>query len=273
MRVLCLGGGYTSTYLAHNFHEVDVTFLTRNPERLITGGLRVFQPAGGTVAADVTIDLVLDTVPTVKRDGKIRLPYRSALAPLMDGPDRPVFLHLSTTSVYPSNFTAECEDGLPTQDEDTPTGPNSDRAKDRLVLEQAIISTYAEARILRCGGIYGPGRCVATRFRDGDFSRAGSGNRMVTRIHVHDLCRLILAFGAAGADIGTATVNAVDERSSSNRETFGHLETVLGFTVPGEWRTAQPVGRRVVSRYTAGLLDGGYRFPTYREGFADCLGI
>jgi len=270
LRILCLGGSYTGMYLARNFPDADVTFLARDPERLIFEGFRAVdqdQNDGGS-----PFDLVLDTVPTVKLEGEIHLPYRTALAPLMTGSNRPVFLHLSTTSVYPSDFTAEHVSDLPTQDEDTPTDPDSDRAKDRLLLEQAVTAAYADAQILRCGGIYGPGRCVATRFRDGDFSRAGSGNRMVTRIHVHDLCRLILAFGKADAGLPVSTVNAVDERSSSNRDAFAHLEEVLGVTVPGDWRTARPMGRSVVSRYAADLLGGQYRFPTYKEGFSNCLG-
>jgi hypothetical protein len=274
MRILCLGGSYTGAYLAGNFLDADVTFLARDPERLVAEGFSVADPRR---IGEQPFDLVLDTVPTVKIDGEIHLPYQADLEPLMSGPkmsgpNRPVFLHLSTTSVYSSNYTAEREQDLPTQDEDTPTGPDSDRAKDRLVLEQAVTAAYTDARILRCGGIYGPGRCVATRFRDGDFSRAGSGNRMVTRIHVHDLCRLILAFGKADVGLPISTVNAVDERSSSNRDTFAHLQGVLGVTVPGDWRTARPMGRSVVSRYAAGLLDGQYRFPTYKEGFSDCLG-
>jgi nucleoside-diphosphate-sugar epimerase len=258
-------------YLARNFPEAEVTFIPRHPERLVPDGFRVVHP--DSTPGDEPVDLVLDTVPTVKLDGRIYLPYQTALEPLMTGADRPVFLHISTTSVYPSDFTAEHEGDLPTQDEHTPTGPDSDRAKDRLQLEQEITATYADARILRSGGIYGPGRCVATRFRDGDFARAGTGNRMVTRIHVHDLCRLILAFGRPDVALPVSTVNAVDERSSSNRDTFTYLEGVLGVTVPGDWRTARPMGRSVVSRYTANLLGGEYRFPTFKEGFADCLGI
>lgn len=277
MRILCLGGSYTGMYLARNFPEAEVTFVARDPERLTAGGLSAFaDPADAVESAGVPVDLVLDTVPTVKEAGAIHLPYRAALEPLMAGPNRagqgrPTLVHLSSTSVYPSDFTAEREDDLPTQDEDTAPGPDSDRAKDRLLLEQAITAAYADARILRCGGIYGPGRCVATRFRDGDFARAGSGNRMVTRIHVHDLCRLILAFGKADPGIPATTVNAVDDRPSSNREVFAHLESVLGITVPGDWRDESPVGRRVITRFSSGLLGGQYRFPTYKEGFAHCL--
>ena len=272
MRIICLGGSYTGRYLARNFAgEAAVTFLTRNPERLRTEGFSAAAASYLPAACDSPASLILDTVPTYRRDGKLQLPYRSALSALMEGSRRPVYLHLSTTAVYPSGFTAQRDGDLPTQDEDTVPHPESGRAKDRLLLEEAIIDTYAGARILRCGGIYGPDRSLATRFSKGDFSRAATGNRMVTRIHVHDLCRLILSFGRLQPGIEANLVNAVDRRPSSNRETFEHLERVLGITVPGDWRNEAPKGRMVVSKYADSLLGGHYRFPTYREGFADCL--
>ena len=272
MRIICLGGSYTGRYLARNFSgEAAVTFLTRNPERLRAEGFSAVAANDLPAAFDSPESLILDTVPTFRRYGKLHLPYRSTLSSLAEGASRPVYLHLSTTAVYPSGFTAQRGEDLPTHDEDTTPGPESARAKDRLLLEEAIIDTYAGARILRCGGIYGPDRCLATRFSKGDFSRAKTGNRMVTRIHVHDLCRLILSFGRAQPRIEANLVNAVDRRPSSNRETFEHLEGVLGITVPGDWRKEAPKGRMVASKYADGLLGGHYRFPTYMEGFAACL--
>ena len=271
LAVVCLGASYTGRYLAREFgEEASVAFLTRDPGRLGAEGLTALDPGAAAAAAGSPGALILDTVPAVAgRGGAPELPYRAALGDAAGRPGGAAYLHLSSTSVYPSDFRARTEDGLPTLDERSDTGPESARAEGRLLLERAVLAQYPEARILRCGGIYGPGRSVAARFRDGDFSRAGTGNRMVTRIHVHDLCRLILAHGRARA--APAVVNAVDERPSSNRETFSHLERVLGIEVPGAWRTAEPTGRRVVSMHARSLLGGRYVFPTYREGFAACL--
>ena len=124
-------------------------FLTRNPERLRTEGFSAVGAGDLPAACDSPASLILDTVPTYRRDGKLQLPYRSALSALMEGRTRPVYLHLSTTAVYPSGFTAQRDGDLPTQNEDTIPHPESGRAKDRLLLEEAIIDTYAGARILR----------------------------------------------------------------------------------------------------------------------------
>ena len=269
-RIICLGGSYTGRYLALNFAgQTAVTFLTRSPERLIAEGFCAIRPAD--VRAFGPLDLILDTVPAVKREGEIHLPYRSALAGVVKDGNHPTYVHLSTTAVYPPGVEALREEDLPTCDEDTLPDPQTDRARDRLLLEAAIAGGYSGARILRCGGIYGPGRSLAVRFGKGDFSRARSGNRMVTRIHVHDLCRLVLAVGRTGPGAEPRLINAVDSRASSNLETFQYLEREMGITVPGNWRTQPPRGRKVLSKYASALLGGQYRFPTYREGLADSL--
>ena len=66
-------------------------------------------------------------------------------------------------------------------------------------------------------------------------------------------------------------VNAVDERPSLNSETYAFIEETLGIEIPGEWRNARPEGRKITSLYAKELLGGSYTFPTYREGFEDCL--
>ena len=75
MRILCLGGSYTGMYLSRNFPEAEVTFLARDPERLIFERLRIVD--SDLIDARAPFDLVLDTVPTVKLDGEIHLPYRA----------------------------------------------------------------------------------------------------------------------------------------------------------------------------------------------------
>jgi len=272
MNILCLGGSYTGRYVASKFSkEHQVSFLSRNAEELRAKGYTAAGPEGLQELSKKGIGVILDTVPAVHSKRGLEHPYRQELAKVLEWNPGSAFIHVSSTSVYPMEFTAEDEKDLPTMDEGSPAKPDTERGAERLLLEQHVARLVPDLRVLRCGGIYGPGRCMAARFKYGDFRRAESGNRMISRIHVHDLARLILAVGAPNHDDGLRVVNAVDERSSTNRETFGFLGESLGIRVPGDWREARPQGRRVVSLYAKGLLDGKFVYPTYREGFAQCL--
>ena len=270
MRVLCLGGSYTGKAMARRLvGECEVVFLSRESFALRNAGFKVVTPEGLQEFANrSSINLVLDSVPPVyNANGRLAHAYADATKMVQrKWPEVPV-VHLSTTSVYPAEYSAEREEDLPVLDEDSPTKKESER----LALEGYVSSLWSGVRIVRSGGIYGPGRCMAARFREGDFRRTESGNLMVSRIHVHDLARLVLAVGRLEGTAGPTIVNAVDERSSSNRETFTYLGQRLGMDIPGDWRTAKPQGRQVVSKYAKTLLKGRFAYPSYKEGFDECL--
>lgn len=272
VNILCLGGSYTGRYLATRFFQEHRTFfLSRNAEEMRAQGYTAVGPEGLRELSKKGVDLVLDTVPAVQNGGELEHPYLRELESVLVSHPESAFVHLSSTSVYPMEFSGDDEHSLPTMDENSPAEPDTERGAERLRLERHVASLAPGVQILRCGGIYGQERCMATRFKQGDFRRSESGNRMISRIHVHDLARLILAAGALGRNGGPSVVNAVDERPSTNRETFGFLEESLGISIPGDWREARPQGRRVVSLYAKDLLDGRFAYPTYREGFAHCL--
>ena len=202
-------------------------------------------------------DAVVDTVPALDSG----LPYADIFARAGR------LIHLSSTSVLPENFSAPDASGLPVLDETCKPSPQSERGARRLALEEEIQSRFKGAVVIRCGGIYGPNRGIVSHFLEGDFRRAETKNRMVSRIHVYDLCQLIVA--CARAEEPPPLIHGVDERPSLNREVFTFLENELGVSVPGSWRTEDASGRAVKSLYAASLI--AYRFPTYREGFLDSI--
>lgn len=158
---------------------------------------------------------------------------------------------------------------LPRLDENTPAAPDEERGLRRLRLEERLRAAFPDLIVVRATGIYGPGRCLALRFAEGDFRRAASGNKIVSRIHVHDLCRVILALALHAAP--PVLVNAVDRTPTGNAELFAWLEERLRITIPGDWRETALTGRAIASLYMEELLGGRYRFESYREGFEDAL--
>ena len=277
MNILCLGGSYTGRHLARNFGGHTVHLLAREPDRVRLQGYRAsssLDPAGKTLPA--AVDLVLDTVPPVtSSDDRLVLPYARDVRFALERNPNASYVHVSSTSVYPPGGRVGVEGLISEVDESTPAAPATERGEGRLRLEELVLRTYPRATIVRSGGIYGLGRCIADRFRAGDFRGTDRGNRVVSRIHVTDLCRLVLAVASAAVAGGKPPryVNAVDLRPSPNKETFEYIERLLDITVPGNWREGGPVGRKVTSKHAAELLGGRYEYPSYREGFVDCLEV
>lgn len=274
MNIVCLGASFTGRYLADHFSgENSVFFVSRAEDIAPASGYHTLTPGNfDRVLPPNGIDMVLDTIPAIVSGDVLRdPPYVGEVARILERSPSAAYVHISTTSVYGAGSTAAHESQLPTVNEKTPPEPQG-RGKNRLLLERRILDLYPEARIIRSGALYGPGRCIAIRFREGEFRKSDAINRMISRIHVHDLCRLILAVGTHHNAETATLVNGVDEHPSPNSETFSYIEDALGISIPGGWKEAQPEGRRVVSLYASQLLKGSYQFPTYKEGFPDCLG-
>ncbi len=267
MRILVLGGSYTGRHLARWFSGVDVSFLSRDPDRLM---------AQGFVAAaseDLQFDGILDTVPATGGDGDAVVhPWHTQIGALLDRRPTIPIVHISSTSVFGEEEAARSASaGPPVMDEESPCRPLALRGQRRLALEMALRKQWPQLRILRAGGIYGPGRSVAARFLAGDFSRVAVGNLYVSRIHVHDLCRLSLALLSLPVAVAPHLVHAVDRRPCTNAELFSFLERTLSIRIPGDWRTQTPTGRIVHSRYRDAILPGGLVYPDYRSGMLAAL--
>ncbi|MBL8021583.1 MAG: sugar nucleotide-binding protein [Leptospirales bacterium] len=258
MKILVAGASFTGKHLLRYFPEHELHFLSRS----LPTGLRAYDPAAA-------YDFLIDTVPAVVVDGVLTLPYASEFTRIASQGTR--IIHVSSTSVFPDTFSADRESDLPVFDENSPTGPEGESGKQRLELEQLMVSTFPGTVILRAGGIYGPGRCIALQMARGDFSRVTVGNKLVSRIHVHDLCKLALALGQRSARKMPVPflVHAVDPNPSANAEVFAFLENTLRITVPGTWRNEKPTGRKIRSIYTADLIE--FTYPSYREGYAAVL--
>ena len=82
-------------------------------------------------------------------------------------------------------------------DESTDPKPNTARTEARVEAERAWLAfgeeTGVKVHIFRLAGIYGPGRCVFDKLRDGTARRIKKGNQVFSRIHVDDIASVLEA--------------------------------------------------------------------------------
>ena len=160
---------------------------------------------------------------------------------------------------------------LPIYNEASLATPNTLRGQRRFAAEELVRRTYPHAKILRSTGIYGRGRSIVEQFRKGNYSRVKLGNLWVSRIHVEDLWRLILALASRKDTL--PLVHAVDEGSAPYYELFKFMRSELGINIPKFLESDEKLnavrGRIIQSLYAKDLLDGAYSYPSYKSGFRD----
>lgn len=180
-------------------------------------------------------------------------------------------LRAARTLVYVSS-TGVYGDAVGRVDEQTPVDPQAPRAPLRLAAEQ--IYRDLGGVVLRAAGIYGPERGLHLRLLRGEHRLPGAGDNVVCRIHEDDLAALVLA--ALDRATPGATFNAADDAPVPQREVVAWLCARLGLPLPERVEAAQVDAslrgdRRIDGTAIQRALGVRLAFPTYREGFADCL--
>jgi nucleoside-diphosphate-sugar epimerase len=160
-------------------------------------------------------------------------------------------------------------------DEATPVDEAEPRAHARLEAERLYLARGGT--VLRAAGIYGPGRGLHRRILDGSFQIPGTGENVVSRIHVADLAAAALAsLATADAAVRGCAFVVADDTPVPQIEAIRWLCDRLGRPLPpavpidqvaSTLRHDRAVDNTLLKR-TLGLE---LRYPSYREGFAACL--
>lgn len=273
-RTLIVGCGFVGRQLAAELIRAGgaVWGLSRSPQAL---------PPGVTgIAADITqprtlagrLPDVTHVVFTASAGGSSDEQYRSVyvqgsrnVLEHVDPRRLQRLLFVSSTAVYAQ------EDGE-WVDENSPTLPSHFSGTRMLEAERMMMNAAVPSVILRCAGIYGPGRTrLIDSVRSGNASYDADRARFTNRIHRDDvagaLVHLMKRQDAAPLYVG------VDEHPAPEREVFEFLATRLGVAGPkptGTTRTQRTSNKRCSGTL---LRQHGYRFkfPTFREGYAAML--
>ena len=182
-------------------------------------------------------------------------------------PERSVLV--SSTAVY--------GDVVGTVDERTPIphptalSRSTGRAAVLLEAERLFADAFGDrGSILRCGGIYGPGRThLLDRVRAGE-AVIPAGSAMTNRIHRDDAAAAIVHL--LELDEAAPVYLGVDEEPAEMAEVLGFLADRLGAPRPARGSvTRERGGSRACD--SSLLRSTGFRFayPNYRAGYADML--
>jgi nucleoside-diphosphate-sugar epimerase len=278
--VLILGCGYTGQRVARRLlnEGVAVIATSRDPgsprmRQLIKAGAEalpfdVTDPAtfaplqsqirhGAIVLHSLPVVAAADSTAEAAQPGDRWDPTPKILELLGDRPSRLVYL--STTGVYGN---------IREVDETTPPAPATVRQKLRLAAEQAVAAGPWPSLILRPAAIYGPGRGVHVRLREGRFKLLGDGSNFVSRIHVDDLASIVAA--ALFSDV-TGAYPVADDEPCPSREIVAFCAGLLGLPLPSsagpdELDETRRSDRRVDGRAIRRLLKVDLAYASYREG-------
>jgi len=228
VHVLILGCGYTGQRVARRF-------LARGAQ--VTGTHRNWSLDDVRKHALPGM-LVLHSVPP---EGSAGL-----LEALGDAPARVVYL--STTGVYGSANVV---------DETTAVDP----AHPRIAEEQRVAAGPWSSLILRPGGIYGPGRGIHERARNGE--PVAMGDNVVSRIHVEDLAAHVEA--GLLSDI-TGAYPVADEEPCTSREIAEFCAKLMRRPLPPPSESRVRSNRRVDGSAIRRALGITLLYPSYRLG-------
>ena len=280
--LLVLGCGYVGERLASTAlaRGMRVTGTTRSPERAGTlggAGIDAVVAASPLELPDELLadcDGILDSIPLHQSEKGLRAPqsdWLPALAPRMRHMRWAGYL--STTGVYG-------DAGGAWVDESSPCHPHSARGIGRLEAEAAWRDSGLPAEVFRIAGIYGPGRNLIGRLRQGGYRAAAwQPPHWSSRIHVDDIVAALLV--AMGLPRPGRVVNLADDCPLPHADYVSELARMVG-APPPEILDAERAERelppaalaffrdnkRVCNRLLHRELLPSLRYPSFREGIA-----
>ena len=186
-------------------------------------------------------------------------PVRSRLHEFLSEIEPRRVVYISATSVYGDQVNV---------DEATPAHPSGEKSVARFEEEQWLLSNTWSNLIIRPAAIYGPGRGVQERIREGKLPR-GSETGVVSRIHVDDLVSVLDA--GIHSDLEGAWPLA-DQHPCPSEEIAAFCARLLKIHLPGNATAIFPVaGRNVNGHKILELLGVRLKYPNYESGIPASL--
>jgi len=253
-----------------------VTATRRAPEIATKGRLRLLPFDGASESVDPRVRgalaeaeaLLVSAGPDAQGDPALR----RLAAEIGAAPHVRKIVYLSTIGVYGDHQGAWI-------DESAEARPSNERTRWRVAVEKQWLDlgakTGKQVYILRLSGIYGPGRSVLDKLRDGSAKRLIKPGQVFNRIHVADIARAIDACFLGPAEGGV--FNITDDEPAPPQDVVTYGAKRLGVEPPPEQpfvaaeltpmaRSFYGENKRVANKKMKEKLGVILAFPTYREG-------
>lgn len=261
--MLILGLGYSAGHMAERLRadgwRVTGVRRTAGPDII------AFDDDAAVRAAIAAASHILSSVPPVDGVDPVLTRYGKAIAAAPTS----WIGYLSSTGVYGNAKGAWVDEGSAT---------GFGRRAARAMADAAWGALRDQVYRFRLPGIYGPGRSALERVREGKAHRIDLPGQVFSRIHVDDIVGGVIASfdGPPGA------YNLADDLPCPQNRLIEGACTLLGvdppplLTLEQAQLSAMALGfyaenRRVANGRAKRLLGWSPRFPTWREGLADCL--
>ena len=255
--MLIFGMGYTAGRLADRLRargwDVEGTARDGDADRI------AFADDDAVLAALRRATHILSSVPPANGGDPVLARYGQAIAlapAAWTG-------YLSSAGVYGDSGGAWVDESAPVKG----------RRPDRNAADAAWRALRGDARVFRLPGIYGPGRSMLDRIRDGRAHRIDLPHQVFSRIHVDDVASGILASFAGPPGVYNL---ADDEPCAQNRLVewgCAMLDAPLPPILAPDAGKLSPAARafygenrRVANGKAKRLLGWRPRYPTFREG-------
>lgn len=253
--VILLGLGFTTRRLARRLlaRRVPTFASVRRPERFADLAALGLQLGGLEPVAFPKNAVLVDTVPPIPE------PESAAIRRLILQFEPKRLLYISSTGVHGAQSEV---------DETTPVLASDEKARLRIDDENWLRAGSWETFILRAAAIYGPGRGVHVRIREGRLPRAEPGG-ITSRIHADDLAAILEA-GIFSNLTGAWPV--ADEYPCPTAEIAAWCAQLFGLPLNSHWKETIPVwGRRVQGGAIGKILGVELKYPKFDSGILACL--
>ena len=258
--LLIFGAGYVASHLAEvaiaDGWQVSVS--TRSPQEHSNKHITFFK-FGDDLPPHVTA--VLSTVPPSDGQDPVLAAYSGQL------PEAGWVGYLSSTGVYGDTK------GEPVTEKSGLNGASL-RAQARTAAEKGWQGLDIPVHIFRLSGIYGPGRNMLERVKEGRVQNLEQSDRPVNRVHVADIAQAVMK-SIRTPQNKTSIYNLADDLPAPTKDVITYAAKLLGKPTPmaAQKGTSHLMdGSRIVMNDKAKKELGlKLTYPTFREGLNDLI--